>query len=63
MAVVPEDQADDALDALKNHPLGVEAALIGKVEKRDRFGLVMSTEIGGVRMVDVPPGHLLPRIC
>lgn len=63
VAVVPGGKKDAALAALKDHPQGGESALIGQVKKRDRFGLVMSTEIGGVRMVDVPPGHLLPRIC
>lgn len=63
VAVVPGDKVDMALAALKSLDSGKESALIGKVHKRDRFGLVMSTEIGGTRMVDVPPGHLLPRIC
>ena len=45
------------------HPLGREAAQIGEIVA-DHPGLVVArTSIGGSRVVDLPAGELLPRIC
>jgi hydrogenase expression/formation protein HypE len=63
VAIVREDEAQVALAALHAHELGKGARIIGKVEERDRFPAVMRTVVGGMRVVDVPPGELLPRIC
>ncbi|OVE81247.1 hydrogenase expression/formation protein HypE [bacterium M21] len=63
IAVVPASQAKAALAALHSHPLGQGAAQIGTVAARQRFGVTLETEIGGVRPVEIPPGRLLPRIC
>jgi hydrogenase expression/formation protein HypE len=63
IAFVSPDRADAALRALRKHPLGQEAAVIGEVVP-SRDGLVwLSTAIGGRRIVDMPIGELLPRIC
>jgi hydrogenase expression/formation protein HypE len=60
-AVAPQ-AAQKALDILKKHPLGKNAAIIGVAD--DRAGLVrMKTAIGGERIVDMPYGQELPRIC
>ncbi|MDY3867810.1 MAG: hydrogenase expression/formation protein HypE [Pyramidobacter sp.] len=57
------DAADSVCAALRSHPLGREAAVIGRVT-RDHGGLVgMKTSIGGMRIVDMPVGEILPRIC
>jgi hydrogenase expression/formation protein HypE len=63
VAVVPPDDAIRACNALQSHPLGKMAACVGVVEQKSRFPVVMQTEIGGIRPVEVPPGQLLPRIC
>jgi hydrogenase expression/formation protein HypE len=63
VASVPQDQAKAALAALTAHPLGRGAMIAGSVKEKGRFPVVMETVIGGTRMVDVPPGELLPRIC
>jgi hydrogenase expression/formation protein HypE len=63
VASVPRDQAKAALAALTAHPLGRGAMIAGSVKEKGRFPVVMETVIGGTRMVDVPPGELLPRIC
>jgi len=39
------------------------ACVIGAVEARGRVGVLLKTEIGSTRVVDVPSGELLPRIC
>jgi len=63
IAFVPAAQAESALEALRRHPLGQNAARIGVVTE-DHPGLVLlSTGIGGRRVVDMPLGELLPRIC
>jgi hydrogenase expression/formation protein HypE len=63
VASVPQDQAKAALAALTAHPLGRGAMIAGSVKEKGRFPVVMETVIGGTRMVGVPPGELLPRIC
>jgi hydrogenase expression/formation protein HypE len=63
LAVVPANEADQALAALRAHPLGREAAAIGTVTA-DRPGRVtMETRFGGERIVDMLVGDQLPRIC
>jgi hydrogenase expression/formation protein HypE len=60
---VPEPFADAVLRAMRNHPLGRNAARIGAVTST-RPGLVLArTAIGGQRIVDLPYGEALPRIC
>src|SRR5262249_46993333 len=63
VVVVDPAQADAALEALRAHPLGKEAARIGAVGP-DPAGLVLlKTQFGGTRIVDVLVGDPLPRIC
>jgi hydrogenase expression/formation protein HypE len=63
VAVVDGAQADAALQALRADPLGADAAIIGQV-KDDPPGLVLlRTEFGGTRIVDLLVGDPLPRIC
>ncbi len=60
--VAPED-APRILTAMRAHPLGVGAAVIGEVVP-DHPGMVtMKTRIGGARVVDMLSGEQLPRIC
>ncbi len=63
VAVVAAPQAEAVLRAMRQHPLGHDAALIGDVVS-DRPGLVtMQTRLGAWRMVDMLVGEQLPRIC
>ena len=63
VAIVAEDAADAALAALRSHPLGRDAAMIGRVAD-DPPGLVLlRTSFGGTRIVDMLVGDPLPRIC
>jgi hydrogenase expression/formation protein HypE len=63
VAVVDGDQVDAAMAALRSHPLGEGAAVIGRV-KDDPPGLVLlKTSFGGTRIVDLLVGDPLPRIC
>lgn len=63
VVVVDGTAAESALAALRAHPLGEGAALIGRV-KDDPPGLVLlKTAFGGTRIVDLLVGDPLPRIC
>jgi len=63
VAMVAADAAETILDRMRKHPLGVEAALIGEVVSDHPGMVLMKTEIGGTRVVDVMFGEQLPRIC
>jgi hydrogenase expression/formation protein HypE len=63
VAVTARESADRALQALRAHPLGGEAAIIGHVTA-DPPGIVqLKTAFGGTRIVDLLVGDPLPRIC
>ena len=63
VAVVDGDQVDAAMAALRSHPLGEGAAVIGRIGD-DPPGLVLlKTSFGGTRIVDLLVGDPLPRIC
>jgi hydrogenase expression/formation protein HypE len=63
VVVVDGAQAENALAAMRAHPLGAEAAVIGRVAE-DPPGLVLlNTTFGGTRIVDLLVGDPLPRIC
>jgi len=64
VAVVSPDAADDCLKICKNDPLGADAAEIGQVvPTRDVPTVEVITGIGGRRIVQMPYGRELPRIC
>jgi hydrogenase expression/formation protein HypE len=63
VAFVPEDEAAKALAALRAHPLGRDAAIIGSVGEDPDCFVEMQTAFGGRRMVDWIAGEQLPRIC
>jgi hydrogenase expression/formation protein HypE len=63
LAFVPEGEADRALEALRAHPLGREAARIGVVTGDHPGRVILRTPIGGRRILDLPFGEALPRIC
>ena len=63
VAFVAEPAADAALQALRSHPLGRQAARIGRVVPEHPGLVVLETAVGGTRVVDMLPGDQLPRIC
>jgi hydrogenase expression/formation protein HypE len=62
LLVAPEAVAA-ALDALRAHPLGRQAAVIGEVVADHPGRVFMRSRIGGTRVVDMMSGEQLPRIC
>lgn len=63
VAVVPADEAEAALAAMRDHPLGHDSAIIGSVTDSPAGRVVMRGLFGAERMVDLPSGEQLPRIC
>ena len=63
VAVVPGDIAGDILTAMRKHPLGKESKIIGEVTDKNRGIVVQQTGLGVNRIVDMPIGEQLPRIC
>lgn len=63
VAFVPRDHADAVLAVMRAHPLGVGAAIIGECVAEHPGMVVASTSFGGTRVVDMPIGEQLPRIC
>jgi hydrogenase expression/formation protein HypE len=63
VAVVPGDSASQAVRALRAHPLGAEAAVIGEVTAGPPGIVQLKTGFGGTRIVDLLVGDPLPRIC
>jgi len=63
VAFVPEQHAARVLQALRNHPLGRDAAHIGRVTEHHPGFVILKTPVGGERVLDLPFGEPLPRIC
>lgn len=59
----PKSDADQVLTVMRNHKHGKNAAIIGIVEDIGIGRVVLKTSIGGERIVDLPTGELVPRIC
>nr|WP_321352842.1 hydrogenase expression/formation protein HypE [uncultured Methanoregula sp.] len=58
---VPASDAEKILAALRSHPYGKEATIVGRVEKGAH--VIMETAIGGERFIEPPMGDPVPRVC
>lgn len=64
VAVVSAESAKQCLKICREHPLGKDANIIGEiVETSDVPVVEMKTKIGGRRIIQMPYGRELPRIC
>ena len=63
LTIVPGDRADEVLAAMQAHPLGTGARRIGSCVPDHPRMVVARTGLGGTRVVDLPIGEQLPRIC
>jgi len=63
VAICAERDAEMLLAAMRAHPLGVQAAIIGRVHADPQHFVQMTTGFGGKRIVDWLSGEQLPRIC
>jgi hydrogenase expression/formation protein HypE len=63
VAICAADDAEPLLATMRRHPLGKQAAIIGKVIADPHHFVQMETAFGGSRVVDWLSGEQLPRIC
>ncbi|HEY2800307.1 MAG TPA: hydrogenase expression/formation protein HypE [Chthoniobacterales bacterium] len=63
IAIVPPNDAEKVLAAMRAHSLGKDAAIIGEVVSDHPGFVTMKTRVGGMRVVDMLSGEQLPRIC
>ena len=63
LAIVAPERADEVLAAMRAHDLGGDAAIIGTVGDGRPGRISARTPLGTSRLIDLPPGELLPRIC
>ena len=63
VAIVAPEAAQALLAAMRAHPLGAEAAIIGEIVADQNRFVQMTTSFGGGRIVDWLSGEQLPRIC
>ena len=63
IVVVVEEEAEAALAAMRKHPLGKEAARIGRVRERAAGRVLVETALGTHRILDRHVGEQMPRIC
>ena len=63
VAVLAEKAANQVLETMREHPLGARAAIIGDVAEGEAGRVWVRTVLGTTRLLDLPAGELLPRIC
>jgi hydrogenase expression/formation protein HypE len=63
VAFVPDDDADRALGILRGHAVSAHATRIGTVDEAPAALVTLKSRIGARRILDMPSGELLPRIC
>jgi len=63
ICICPSDAKDHLLTVMRNHPLGKDAQVIGKVTEANQKKVILHTQIGGHRILDMLTGSQYPRIC
>ncbi len=63
LMVVDGTSANQILSKIKKHPLGENASIIGEIVSDHPQKVLLETEIGGRRILDMLSGEMLPRIC
>lgn len=63
VAFVPDVEVSQALEVLRQHPLGKGAKVIGKVTEAGCAQVTLTSLMGANRIVDMISGAALPRIC
>lgn len=63
LVVCPETVASGVLTRMRKHKYGKASRIVGKVVSKGKPEVILKTVIGGSRIIDMPYGELLPRIC
>lgn len=63
VVIVDDKDSDNVLKIMKQNPIGVDSIIIGQAVKDNRNKLYLKTNIGGKRIINMPEGEILVRIC
>lgn len=63
IAIVPAESSAEILSIMRQNVYGVDAAEVGEVVKNSAGKVGLKTPLGAIRIVDMPTGELVPRIC
>jgi len=63
IAIVPSPDADRAMTVMRRHQISSRAAVIGRVTEEKNRTVIMKSGLGTKRVITLPAGELLPRIC
>ena len=63
VAIVAAEEADAAIAAMREHPQGAHATVVGEIVPEPQGIVALRTSFGGSRIVDMLVGDPLPRIC
>lgn len=63
IAFVPSENVEEVLNSMHKQKYGINAAIIGEVINESRGQVGLRTSIGSIRVVDMPLGAIVPRIC
>jgi len=63
VAIVSKKDSDKILQSMQKTKYGKQAMIIGEVNPEPSGRVIMKTSIGTTRVVDIPSGEILPRIC
>ncbi|MCK6584782.1 MAG: hydrogenase expression/formation protein HypE [Anaerolineales bacterium] len=63
VCIVPREETEKVLEVMKKTRYGEGAVIIGEVVEKPKGRVLLKTAIGSTRVVDMPAGEMLPRIC
>ena len=63
VAFVEPEEAERILKVMREDEMGKDSVIIGEVMATPKEKVILKTRIGGSRILDMPTGDLLPRIC
>lgn len=63
VVIVDKEDASKVLDIMRKNPIGKDSTIIGEAIDDSKNKLYLKTEIGGKRIINMPEGELLVRIC
>lgn len=63
LLIIPDNDADKAMQCMQSHPSGRDARIIGEINDKHPGKVLMKSVIGGTRLIDKLAGEQLPRIC
>ena len=63
ICILPQDKAEAALSVMRKDPLGADACQIGEISSERPGKVVLTTPLGGQRLLPMLEGEQLPRIC